>query len=87
LSTSAAYLPHVGQKFRIGPSELVLSVVEPDNAATQRCFTLIFAGAREPVLPEGSYEATLAGHAMGVLYIMPIHTPDRTRQDYQVVFN
>jgi hypothetical protein len=89
LSKLSEFMPYLKHVFRIGPAELILSAVDlrspPD--APPVTFTLIFAGPRDPVLPEGRYEASVAGGPVWILYIMPIHTHDRARQDYQVVFN
>ena len=89
MAQASEFTPFLDQTFHIGPADLVLSAAVDRTApgADFASFTLIFAGPREPVLPEGSYAAHVAGGPDWELYIMPIHTHDRTRQEYQVVFN
>ena len=50
-------------------------------------FTLILCGPPDDVLPEGLYDVVLENRADFELYIIPIHTVARDRQNYQVVFN
>jgi hypothetical protein len=50
-------------------------------------FSLIFRGPRQPVLPEGLYPVEFADRPTLVLYVIPILTPARNHQEYQVVFN
>jgi len=50
-------------------------------------FTLIFAGARDDVMPEGFRTAIVDDGPRFEFYIMPIHTPAADRQEYQAVFN
>lgn len=50
-------------------------------------FTLILRGPPDNILPEGLYEVTVADGPDFTLYIIPIHTVARDRQDYQAVFN
>ena len=87
------FLPYVDAVFRFAGwhDPLRLREVEvgrnmiPGRAAPP--FMLLFEGPRGAVLPEGMYEATAADGRSFLLYIMPIHTPDRSHQDYQAVFN
>ena len=44
-------------------------------------------GAATPIAPEGMHRITLEGGASFDLYLIPIHTPSRDHQDYQIVFN
>ncbi len=50
-------------------------------------FTLILRGAASPVAPEGMHTLTFEDGASFELYVIPVHTPSRDRQDYQIVFN
>jgi hypothetical protein len=50
-------------------------------------FSLIFHGPCQPVLPEGLYPVEFADGPTLLLYVIPILTAARDRQEYQVVFN
>jgi hypothetical protein len=51
-------------------------------------FSLIFRGPKESeYLPEGFYDCEFEGGTTYNIYVVPIHTADPTRQDYQAVFN
>jgi hypothetical protein len=50
-------------------------------------FTLVLRGAPSPVAPEGMHTLTFEDGASFELYVIPVHTPSRDRQDYQIVFN
>ena len=50
-------------------------------------FIVIFRGPPGDVLPEGIRELHIEGGPSFQLYLMPILTPQRDRQDYQAVFN
>ena len=50
-------------------------------------FSLIFRGPPADVLPEGLHTLEVEGGDSFTIYVMPIHTPARDRQDYQAVFN
>ena len=92
--THEDFQPHVGREFRFSgqPQVLQLSRIDvgdrpPLPGMDYKAFTLIFAGPRGNVLPEGFYAAEADGGARFELYILPIHTPAPDRQEYQVVFN
>lgn len=89
MSTVSEFTPHVGAAFRFGPMDLCLAKVEEHRHGSEGrdAFTLIFAGGRSPVLPEGIYETAVPGGQIMAIYIIPIHTAARDRQDYQAVFN
>ncbi len=86
---ASEFTPHIGQAFTIGPATLRLARVDvlPSPGGADAGFMLVFTGPRTPVLPEGLYDAATPGGPALTFYIMPIHTPDRDRQDYQAVFN
>jgi hypothetical protein len=90
------FLPHVDKVFRVkdGRHALTLSRVdirqmgEWERAALGRqSFTLIFEGPPGDVLREGLYTLEVEGGPASQLYIIPVQTFARDRQDYQVVFN
>ena len=92
--TADDFHPHVGKRFaprgHYGSLTLV-SVQTPATAAhadmARTPFTLIFSGAPDGLLPEGLYTVEIENGPVLDLYIMPIATPVRSRQDYQAAFN
>jgi uncharacterized protein DUF6916 len=94
--TADHFLPHVGQVFRVkgGRHALTLSGVEvlplaerQAKALPRQQFTVIFAGPHGDVLREGLHVLECGGGPAFELYLMPIQTFARDRQDYQAVFN
>jgi len=92
--TPQHFLPYVEKTFRVagGHHAFILATVDtppmPGSAAASRQpFNLIFRGPAGDVLVEGIYMLEVEGGPSFELYVMPIHTPDRTRQDYQSAFN
>jgi hypothetical protein len=94
--TAEQFRPHVAKVFRVrgGRHELTLTALDEfDVSEAQRRlmprppFTLIFAGPRGDVLPEGEYAFEVEGGATFAFYVMPINTLARDRQDYQAAFN
>jgi hypothetical protein len=94
--TAETFLPHVEKVFRVKESghALRLSQVELHRMDEQalavlgrQSFTLIFAGAPDNVLRDGVYTLEVEGGLAFQLYIIPIRTLARDRQDYQVIFN
>jgi hypothetical protein len=70
-----------------GPT-LTLAAVDRHNSSTPGGgFTLLLRGAPAPIAPEGMHRITFEGGASFDLYLIPIHTPSRDHQDYQIVFN
>jgi hypothetical protein len=92
--TAADFAPHLGKVFHAEGQPHVLTFatlndrVRPDWPAAMRApFSLILRGPPDAVLPEGSYRFTIEDGPSFELHIMPIHTPSREYQDYQVAFN
>ena len=87
------FLPHVDKGFAVknGRHALVLTSVEvgraPPRGEFRQPFLLIFRGPPGDVLPEGMYTFDVEGGPSFELYVMPIHTAARDRQDYQASFN
>jgi hypothetical protein len=48
---------------------------------------LIFRGPAGDLLREGLYVLEVEGGPSFELYVIPVHTPARDRQDYQAAFN
>lgn len=94
--TPEHFLPYLAKVFRVrgGRHVLTLSSVDTQQpiahapASIRRWpFNLIFAGQPRDVLPEGFYVLEIEGGPAVELYMMPVQTPARDRQDYQAVFN
>ncbi|WP_165185474.1 DUF6916 family protein [Caulobacter soli] len=92
--TADTFAPHVNATFRVegGHHQLSLSEVErlevqPGHDAGVQPFVLIFSGPPGDVLAEGMHAITHEDGTTYDLYLIPIHTPQPGRQDYQAVFN
>lgn len=70
-----------------GPTLTLVAVDRHNSATPSGAFTLLLRGAPAPIAPEGVHRITLEGGASFDLYLIPIHTPSRDHQDYQIVFN
>jgi hypothetical protein len=84
---------HLGKTVTPKGQHRALTLVSVDTSGsrgsdgTTEPFTLILCGPPDDVLPEGLYEVALEDQADFALYIIPVHTVARDRQNYQVVFN
>ena len=92
--TAEDFIAHVGKTVTPKGQHRALTLVSVDteprpgrNGPTREPFTLILRGARDDVLPEGLYDVAVQNGPEFALYIIPIHTVARDRQNYQVVFN
>jgi hypothetical protein len=93
--TADHFVPHVNKTFRIrdGRHAFTLSRVDgPASAASlargiRPPFNLVFSGPPGDVLQEGLYTVDVENGPHFQLYIIPIHTPARDRQEYQAAFN
>jgi uncharacterized protein DUF6916 len=94
--TAEHFLPHVNKTFRVrgAPHAFTLSRVDgPAGGAPalpsgiRQPFNLVFSGPPGDVLKEGFYSVDAENGPHFQLYIIPIHTPARNRQDYQAAFN
>ncbi|MBV8568832.1 MAG: hypothetical protein JO366_12750 [Methylobacteriaceae bacterium] len=91
--TAEHFLPHVDKVFRVLGGAHALTLVQVDalplqpNVGQRRPFTLIFRGPPGNVLREGLYTMEVDAGPAFDLYIIPVYTPARDRQDYQAVFN
>jgi hypothetical protein len=92
--SAETFTPHIGAAVSLpGGPRLTLVAVErrsaqaPAPAASRAPFSLILRGAPAPIVPEGMHRLVLDGGASFDLYLIPIHTPSRGHQDYQIVFN
>jgi hypothetical protein len=92
--TADDFMPHVGKGFTPLGQHHTLMLVSVDRSAfsggdtlSRAPFTLLFNGMPGDVLPEGLYDVAIQDGPEVPLYINPIQTFDRSRQDYQAVFN
>jgi hypothetical protein len=92
--TAEDFLPHVGKTVTLRGQHRSLTLVAVNtsnwpgwDALPRQPFVLILSGPPGDVLPEGSYDVAVDGGPEFELYINPMLTPARDRQDYQVAFN
>jgi hypothetical protein len=89
----ATFAPYIGAAVSLldGPKLTLVAVEQPKAHATvpapHAAFSLILRGAPAPMVPEGMHRLILEGGPSFDLYLIPIHTPSRDHQDYQIVFN
>jgi hypothetical protein len=83
------FAPYIGKAISLGDGQtLTLAAVDRHKSpAAGGAFTLLLRGPPAPIAPEGMHRITLEGGASFDLYLIPIHTPSRDHQDYQIVFN
>jgi hypothetical protein len=89
------FLPHVGKtvRFRGTPFAFPIERVEGDGGPPpagfpRSPFTVIFRGPpKTDVMPAGLYECEIENGPTYSLHVMPIHTPQPDRQEYQAAFN
>ena len=78
------FQPFIGATLAVaGGPDLLLAQVDVRRAG----FILLLQGPAEPVLAEGIHTLTVPGGSSWELYMMPVQTMGRDRQDYQVVCN
>ena len=92
--TAGDFHPHVGKRFTPRGHDMALTLVSVQAVATtvpagmaRTPFTLIFNGAPDNLLAEGLHTVEIEDGPVLDLYITPIVTPVRSRQDYQAAFN
>jgi hypothetical protein len=92
--TPQHFLPLVNKVFRVRGGRHALTLVEVEVAPPtsgigppRQSFNLIFTGSPGDVLSAGLYTLEVADGPQFELYVMPIHTPNPARQDYQSAFN
>lgn len=92
--TRAHFDPHVSKVFRVRDGRHAFTLVriearklEQHEGTLREPFNLIFRGLPGDVLAEGMYLLDVEGGPSFELYVIPIHTPRRTEQDYQSSFN
>jgi hypothetical protein len=94
--TPEHFIPHTGKAFHVGESGHILTLVRVDQRRREAWeggsdlrepFNLIFRGPPGNVLPEALYTVAVEDGPLFELYIIPVFTPARDRQDYQAAFN
>jgi hypothetical protein len=92
--TADTFTPHLDARFRVEGGHHVLSLSEVErievpagHGAVVQPFVLVFSGAPGDVLAEGMHTITHENGTAFDLYLIPVHTPQSGRQDYQAVFN
>ena len=92
--TAADFVAHVGKIITPKGQHRTLTLISVDTTRQagwddmpRQPFTLILRGPPGDVLPEGLYDVAVEDGPEVSLYIIPVYTASRDRQDYQVVFN
>jgi hypothetical protein len=91
--SAETFTPHIGAAVSLlnGPTLTLVAVDRRSShtlgPAPRTAFSLILRGASAPMVPEGMHRLIFEGGARFDLYLIPIHTPSRDHQDYQIVFN
>jgi hypothetical protein len=87
---------HLDKTFRVQGATHALTLVAIDRRRQEEWeltmgfrepFNLIFRGPPGDVLPEGLHTLAVDDGPAFELYVIPIHTPLRDRQNYQASFN
>lgn len=88
-ASAETFAPYIGRAVSLGdgPTLTLVAVDRHKSPMPGVGFTLLLRGAPAPIAPEGVHRITLEGGASFDLYLIPIHTPSRDHQDYQIVFN
>lgn len=93
--TADDFRPHVKKTVRVkgGHHAFTLTAVDAQDFgalaadAKRSPFNVLFTGPPNDVLREGLYTLEVDGGPSFELYVIPIYTPARDRQDYQAAFN
>jgi hypothetical protein len=92
--TADDFMPYAGKTFTPKGQHRGLTLTSVTTSAsagwegmTRQPFTLILHGPPDDLLAEGLYDVAVEAGPEFALYIIPIQTLARDRQDYQVVFN
>jgi hypothetical protein len=85
---------YVGTRFGFEGHHLTLLLrsvdAQPQFAAPGAArvpFVLVFEGPVGDILSQGLYRTATHDGSVFEMYVAPMHTPSRDRQDYQAIFN
>jgi hypothetical protein len=90
------FRPHVDKVFRVNGTHHAFTLTRIEQRrredwetgmSLREPFNLIFRGPPGDVLREGLYVLDVEGGPSFTLYVIPVFTPARDRQDYQASFN
>lgn len=90
------FLPHVNKTVRVDGWHHTLTISKVQVRKLQEWetdiiprqpFLVLFSGPPGDVLPEGMRDLHVEDGPSFKLYVIPVLTPQRDRQDYQSVFN
>ncbi|HEY2616919.1 MAG TPA: hypothetical protein VGI78_06245 [Acetobacteraceae bacterium] len=90
---ASSFAPYIGEtvSLRDGHALTLMAVDQRDalapGTAMRAPFSLKLRGPPAPIVPEGVHRLVFGDGAGFELYLIPVHTPSRDHQDYQVVFN
>jgi hypothetical protein len=87
---AATFTPYIGETASLPDGRTVRLVAvdqRTQGGAPRMPFSLLMRGAATPIVPEGLHRLQFADGASFELYLIPVHTPSREHQDYQIVFN
>jgi hypothetical protein len=94
--TPEHFLPHLNKVFHVAGWRHALTLQTVDirrleewerQILPRQPFNLIFSGPRDEVLREGLYALQVENGPSLNLYVMPVRTVERDRQNYQAAFN
>ena len=85
------FTPHIDKAVSLPDGrELTLKAVDQRGSQAtggMRAFALLLRGPPDGIVPEGLHRLTFDGGESFELYLIPIRTTARDRQDYQIIFN
>ena len=90
---ATSFAPYIGKTVSLpdGHTLVLVGVDQRDGhalgTAMRAPFSLKLRGPPAPIVPEGMHRLVFDDATGFELYLIPVHTPARDRQDYQVVFN
>jgi hypothetical protein len=88
-ASAETFAPYIGKAISLddGPTLTLMAVDRHKSPTQDGGFSLLLRGAPASIAPEGIHRITFEGGVSFDLYLIPIHTPSRDHQDYQIVFN
>lgn len=94
--TMEHFLPHVNKSVRVDGWHHTLTITKIDTrkledwekeVVSRQPFIVMFGGPQGDILPEGMHDLHIEDGPSLKLYVIPVLTPQRDRQNYQSVFN